>query len=142
MQIYQAEVCIGGLLTNTVVKSGLTAAEIMLLQHEHGADAVRAIKPGKNVKRPYQDEYNRLLKAYGRKKFEKVFPGGRPVLPEKLADVGIMVKEDGHTTTETIASGPNNKGRKTQQQKNLESQGIEGDDDDEDLDLGMDDDEE
>lgn len=140
MQLYQAEVCIGGLLTNTVVKENITAAEIMILQNEHGSDAVRAIKLGKNIKRPYQDEYNRLVKAYGRKKLEKAFPGARPVLPEKLSDVGIVVNEEGHATSKTFASGPNNKGRKSKEQQEHESEGVENDDDD--MDLGLEDDEE
>lgn len=140
MQLYNAEVCLGGLLTNTVFKENLTASEILILRSQHGDESIRSIKPTKVIKRPYQEEYNRLLLNYGPKKVGKAFPGARPVLPEKLADVGIIVNEDGHAITEVLASGKNNKDRKTKRQQELDDIGIENDDD-EDIDLKGDDEE-
>ena len=126
MELYQAEVCIGGLLTNTVVKEEVTASEILILQQIHGgSDAVRKIKPLGNKQREYQKEYDRLVRVYGPRRVQLVFPGARPVLPQKLADVGIIVTEVGDTTTEIVARGPNNKNVKTAKQKQLEALGVE-----------------
>lgn len=121
MEIYRAEICIGGLLTNTVVKEEITAAEIVLLRRIHGDDAVRGIKSRGNKNREYAKEYDRLLRIYGRKKVESAFPGASPVLPQKLADIGIRVTKEGHVNTEVVAKGPNNKDRKTQREKDLDA---------------------
>lgn len=129
MELYKAEVCIGGLLTNTIIKNDITAAEILILRNIHGDDAVRSIKTLGEVNREYNKEYERLLFTYGRKKVQAAFPGNRPVLPQKLADVGIFVKKDGHITSETLAAGPNNPNFKTAKQKALEALGGDEDDD-------------
>lgn len=134
MQTYKAEILIGGLLTNTVIRPGLTASEIMILRHIHGDDAVRGIVVQGNKNIEYQKEYDRLLKRYGKKKLTAVFPGARPVLPEKLADVGIIVQKDGHAKDEVIAKGPNNQDRKTEKEKELEKNAVEVDNEDEDED--------
>lgn len=134
MQTYKAEILIGGLLTNTVIRPGLTASEIMILRHIHGDDAVRGIVVQGNKNIEYQKEYDRLLKRYGKKKLTAVFPGARPVLPEKLADVGIIVQKDGHAKDEVIAKGPNNQDRKTEKEKELEKNAVEVDNEDEDSD--------
>lgn len=126
MELYQAEVCIGGLITNTVLKEEVTASEILILQQIHGSDAVRKIKPLGNKQREYQKEYDRLVRSYGPRRVQAVFPGARPVLPQKLADVGIIVAEDGNPTTDIVARGPNNKNVKTAKQKQLEALGVEG----------------
>lgn len=131
MELYKAEVCVGGLITNTVVKEPVTAAEIVILRKIHGDDAVKNIKPLGNKNRPYQKEFDRLLRAYGPRKVEASFPGARPVLPQKLADVGIIIDGGGNANEEVVAKGPNNKKVKTSREKALADLGIEGDDDDE-----------
>ena len=125
MQTYQAEICIGGLITNTVVRKDLTAAEIVILRDIHGSDAVRGIKLESDIKRAYQAEYDRLKARYGGKKLEKSFPGARPVLPEKLADVGILFDKAGKSVNETVAKGPNTKDRKTLKEQEIESKSVE-----------------
>lgn len=132
MEMYQAEVCIGGLLTNTVMKEPITAAEIVILRNIHGDDAVRQIKPLGNKNREYDKEYKRLLKQYGRKKLEQAFPGARPILPQKLKDIGIIVMENGHIEGEVIAKGPNNKGSKTQKERDIDNLSVDNDDEDND----------
>lgn len=141
MQTYTAEICIGGLITNTVVRKDLTAAEIVILRDIHGSDAVRGIKLEADIKRPYQTEYDRLMARYGRKKLEKSFPGARPVLPEKLADVGILFDKKGSALNETIAKGPNNKDRQTLREKELADKSVEKTKGAK-ADLGLDDDDE
>lgn len=135
MQFYQAEISIGGLITNTVVKTDLSAAEIVILRNIHGDDAVRAIKIQGEHNRPYQVEYDRLLNRYGRKKLEKAFPGSRPVLPQKLIDIGIVVRKDGRTLDEVLAKGPNNDKVKTKREKELAEMGMETEDKDDPLGL-------
>lgn len=127
MEIYKAEICIGGLLTNTVVKDDLTAAEIIILRRVHGDDAVKAIKPVGSKNREYQKEYDRLVQRYGRRKVEDAFPGARPVLPQSLKDIGMIVTKDGHINDEVVAKGPNNKNVKTKREKELEALGVEND---------------
>lgn len=132
MEMYRAEVCLGGLITNTVVKEEVTAAEIVILRGIHGDDAIKSIKPLGNKNRTYQKEFDRLQRAYGKAKVAKSFPGARPILPQKLADVGIIVNENGNLNEEVIAKGPNNKNVKTAREKTLADLGIEGDDDSDD----------
>jgi hypothetical protein len=135
MEIYKAEICIGGLLTNTVIKDELTAAEILILRQVHGDDAVRGITPRGNRQIEYQKEYDRLLRKFGKRKLEAAFPGARPVLPQKLADVGIILQSDGYINDTVVAKGPNaghNKGKaKTKMEKEIDDLGIESDDDEE-----------
>lgn len=127
MHLYKAEILLAGELTNTVIKPDLTAAEILILQTIHGSDAVRGIVKQGTKQVEYQKEYDRLLRTYGRKYLLKVFPGVRPILPEKLADVGIMVQEDGYIRQEVVAKGPNNADRKTSLEKSLEENAVEVD---------------
>lgn len=45
MQMYNCQVRLGGLTTSEVPKDGVTAAEIVVLRHIHGSDAVVRIVP-------------------------------------------------------------------------------------------------
>lgn len=139
MEMYRAEVCIGGLLTNTVVKEPVTAAEIVILRRVHGDDAVRGIKLLGSKNREYQKEYDRLVKTYGRHKVEAAFPGARPILPQNLKDIGIIVQKDGFINQEVVAKGPNNKNVKTKREKELDALGINDDDEGDDNDDAGDD---
>lgn len=129
MEIYKAEICIGGLLTNTVVKEDLTASEIVILRRIHGDDAIKGIKLVGRENREYQKEYERLIRRFGRRKVEDAFPGARPVLPQNLKDIGMIVsQEGGYINNEVIAKGPNNLNRKSKREQELEDLGIEGTD--------------
>lgn len=128
MEIYKAEICLGGLLTNTVIREDLTAAEIIILRRTHGDDAVKAIRRIDSQGREYQKEYDRLVRKYGRRKVEDAFPGARPVLPQNLKDIGIVTK-DGYINDEVVAKGPNNKNVKTKREKELEALGADSEED-------------
>lgn len=126
MDIYKGEVLLGGSLMNTVHRNDLTAAEILILRAVHGDDAVRGLEFLEQKNRQYQLEYDRLVKKYGRRKVESSFPGARPVLPQSLTDVGIIIgNKGGHVIDEVIARGPNNPHRKTKKQQRLEALGAE-----------------
>lgn len=94
MQRYNATVRLGGKLDNTVIKKGISASEIMVLQHIHGEDAVVDIKDtGEMDMVPYKQEYEHLSKVYRAKNVVAVFPGRNPNMPSKLSDVDIDVEQ-------------------------------------------------
>lgn len=64
MQTYDCKIRLGGAVTNEVRKAGVTAAEIMVLQEIHGADAVSDIVAGKMDKRSHAEERRRLYDTY------------------------------------------------------------------------------
>lgn len=65
MKLYDCKVRLGGSLYNEVPKTGLTAAEIHILRHLHGNDAVADItEAGKNSTTQAQ-ERERLIEVYG-----------------------------------------------------------------------------
>lgn len=108
MQAYKAMVNINGSHSHQVVKSKLTAAEILVLRAIHGQDSVRDIKPmmakGEpvhatiwtmdddggdiEVKLTKNTLLGSLRRVYGEEIVERVFPGITPVLPDNLADIG------------------------------------------------------
>lgn len=134
MQLYQAEVRLGGSMTNTVIKKELSAAEVIVLRNIHGAESVMAIKATGSEGREYDKEYQRLCNIYGVRKVQQCFPGAQPELPDKLKDVGITKSG----MQETKARGPNNqnpakvKEAKARQKNELADLGIdEGDEEEE-----------
>lgn len=65
MNLYKAKVRINGSLNNEVRKTGLTAAEIAILQRIHGKDAViDVVEVGSVRKRTDRSERNRLAGLY------------------------------------------------------------------------------
>jgi hypothetical protein len=65
MKLYDCKVRLQGSLYNEVPKPGVTAAEIYLLRHIHGNDAVADItEAGKNTATQSQ-ERERLIEVYG-----------------------------------------------------------------------------
>jgi hypothetical protein len=64
VQIYDCKVRIGGSLFNEVRKAGATAAEVHLLKHIHGHDAVVEIRPVGAIEIDDEDERERLGIAY------------------------------------------------------------------------------
>jgi hypothetical protein len=63
--LYSAKIRLAGKIENEVVKNELTAPEIYVLRHLHGADAVLDIKATKQkVRRSEDQERARLAKLY------------------------------------------------------------------------------
>lgn len=95
MKTYKATILHNGKFNNQIVKPDLTAAQIVMLKKEHGDHAVIDIfemgvaknEDGSQVT-PIQEK-NRLIKIYGKKNFEEMFPGFVPALPTDLAQLGI-----------------------------------------------------
>ena len=90
MQRVNCFVRLGGDMLNTVPKQGVTVAEIAILQHLHGADAVVEIQPTTNKQDiAHAAEIERLRDTYGLKAFAEVFPGRITNLPIYLKDIEI-----------------------------------------------------
>lgn len=103
MQLCTIELCLNGSPINTVIKAGVTPAEILVLQQIHGDDAVRHVRPGKiDRNRRHASEYQRLSELYDRASafsskpgeesksiMEKLFPGIVRKLPTTLKEIGL-----------------------------------------------------
>jgi hypothetical protein len=92
MQTPNALAAITGDRNNMVWKMGLTAAEVLLLQQLHGADAVLQIEPSGEVDRVPQAEITRLKELYPlhHERIQNIwrdFPG--PAFPLNLEGIGI-----------------------------------------------------
>ena len=92
MQTAIAEILLNGNINNTVVKK-ITAAEVPLLRHIHGGDAVVNAKADETFKRSNAEEIERLKGFYSEEVFAKVYPGSLPKLPATLAEVGLIEPE-------------------------------------------------
>lgn len=86
MQILNCVVRLSGDVTNESVKNGVTAPEVMLLQHLHGHDAVRSIQPTVMDKRGHREERARLIMTYGDRVVTELFGGPHLRLPIQLVD--------------------------------------------------------
>lgn len=73
MQLYNAKVRLSGNVLNEVERNAITAAEVIVLQAVHGADAVVNVKPVKMDKRNHRDERDRLEYRYGKPRIEQLF---------------------------------------------------------------------
>ena len=102
MQLSNVTVRLGGSQLHTVHKTGVTPAEILVLQKIHGQDAVVDVRPVKYDKnRRDASEFDRLAGLYDRgaaasaiEEDEKsilhsLFPGAMKKLPRKLQDIGL-----------------------------------------------------
>lgn len=124
MKLYNARVRLGGAITNEVNKKRLTAAEIIVLQRIHGADAVQAIAEiGIVQNRSDRRERDRLLQTYprgpsadgkrldGAAFLDSVFGVGQP-LPKEYVAVPITEEseveeaEEEITEIETLSAKP------------------------------------
>lgn len=89
-----------------VEKTDLSIPEIVLMQHLHGEDAVRNIRPVRTTKEPVISAKRRLLERYSdpsygaiREAVEKLWPGMNPMLPRSLEDIGLVEnRDDGNVT--------------------------------------------
>lgn len=108
MQLCNLVLRLGGSQLHTVPMSKVTPAEILVLQHIHGNDAVTDIRPSKVDKtRRHQSEYERLQHKYDRGStftaspgedrrsiMNTLFPGAVKKLPLTLKEIGL-----GHVTS-------------------------------------------
>jgi hypothetical protein len=95
MQRCNVTVRVGGSLLNTVRLLDVSPAEIQVLQHIHGDDAVVDIcSAGNDQGKQNIDEEARLVAKYKQRAFSEVFPGKRPQLPKTLKDIGIDLNAD------------------------------------------------
>jgi hypothetical protein len=93
MQRCTATIRLAGDMKNTVVRHGLSPAEVLVLRHIHGNDAVVDFKIDGDDRGKKIDERGRLEARYGRK-FREAFPGANPQFPDKLSDIGVDLNAD------------------------------------------------
>lgn len=94
MQLYSANIRLGGLMLTDVPKINVTAGEVILLRSIHGADGVINIKHIGQAERSSNAERERLVALYGEEKFVGVFGGAYVVqLPDKLDEIASSTKE-------------------------------------------------
>lgn len=72
-EIYSCCVAIGGDIRSVVHKSTVSVAEILVLQHVHGPDAVTMIKPVGSVTTSTDEQRDELGRAYGDEKIVELF---------------------------------------------------------------------
>lgn len=89
MQLYNCVVRHAGNLGMTVHKIDLSAAEIVVLRHLHGADAVVNVSPSRETRLDSRKVRERLVELYGDKAVVECFPGATPRLPATLAEAGV-----------------------------------------------------
>ena len=92
MQRCKATVRLAGDMRNAVVKTGVSPAEVMVLQHIHGLDSVVDIRVTGNDRgnpQRHHGELARLRNTYREKAVAAVFPGAKPTLPETFEEAGI-----------------------------------------------------
>lgn len=98
MELADATVRLGGKMTSTVRKSGITPAEGVLLQALHGNDALVEVVVSGRVGASSAAEMERLRNVYGvssenLKTIDALFPGHSPKLPETFDDAGIFTED-------------------------------------------------
>lgn len=95
MQRCTCTVRLAGELTQTTVRHGVSPAEVVILRHMHGDDAVQDFKPGGNDRGKRINEADRLQARY-KKHYGKCFPGANPKLPERFDEIGVdLLADDG-----------------------------------------------
>jgi hypothetical protein len=82
VQYYSAKIRLGGSVLHEVRKSGLSAAEVVLLRREHGPDAITELVLTDDRHIGEAAERERLAKIYGEKKVEAVY--GAPDMPNRM----------------------------------------------------------
>lgn len=103
MQLANVIVRLGGDLNNTVPRRGVTPAEILVLKHIHGSDAVVDVMPaGDDRKLRHEEVFARLSAKYDpsagamvgrpgdqpRGVLQELFPGAMKKLPTTLSEIG------------------------------------------------------
>ena len=106
MQICSATIRLAGSVQNTVYKTDITPAEILVLQSIHGGDAVIDIVPIETKQRSQHEEWDRLTGLYDRSGgpdtpdgredvsiVSRLFPGAVKRLPVTLKEIGLEDRE-------------------------------------------------
>lgn len=94
MKLYSGKIRLAGNLLNEVPRIGLTAPEIIILRHIHGADAVVNIQETGSDKRPHGEERDRLAQAYNPKVVFDLFGLEHRELPIELPRAEVAGAED------------------------------------------------
>lgn len=97
MQRVTCLVRLNGDLNNTVQKSGVSPAEIVILNDIHGGpdgDAVVNIQPNEMDKMSHAQERGRLRGIYGHHVVDRLFPGEFSRLPVTLKDLAQITGQD------------------------------------------------
>lgn len=101
MDVVNCEVALGGDRGNTVLKRGLTVAELAIMMAMHGEDAVFNIEPAGKITRRNRDERDRLKATYaaqrvrgdedweGKPVVELLYPGAAARVHEELDELEI-----------------------------------------------------
>lgn len=94
MQLADVTVRLGGQLTRTVRKHGITPAEGILLKALHGQDAVVEGRLNGSTTASSAVEIERLRQVYGvsaenLRTIDTLFPGHAPKLPDTFEEAGI-----------------------------------------------------
>jgi len=84
MQLYSGKVRLNGNVYHEVRKDGMSAAEVVLLQHIHGNDSVVDIAKDGETERRDPVERTRLMEIYGDDKVREVFGLSSLPLPQVL----------------------------------------------------------
>lgn len=84
MQLYNCKVRLSGSRDNEVQKTGMTAADIVLIEFIHGPDSVTGIYPEGEDKATKDAVLDRMLQTYPKKAVNSVFPGGSALIPERI----------------------------------------------------------
>lgn len=87
MEMYNCKVRLGGSVSNEVPKANASAAEIIVLRHLHGAEAVIDIDLVSDAKVAHQAVRDDLAKVYGEAVVEELFGPAHRDLPIKLPQV-------------------------------------------------------
>jgi hypothetical protein len=107
MQRCTCTVQLAGDMRNTVVKHGVSPAEVVILRAIHGEEAVTAFLPDGNDRGRAVDEKGRLSRIY-KDNYKLVFPGAVAALPETFAAIGVDLYADEVSNTD---EAPKRRGR-------------------------------
>lgn len=92
MQYVNCHVFLSGDRNHSVALNNISVAEVVVLRHLHGSDAVHDIEPTVSRKANHNQVMDQLLSRYStraRDIRETIFPGASPQLPTTLNHIGI-----------------------------------------------------
>lgn len=98
MQKAAAVIRVGGSLLQTVRKSGITPAELVILRKLHGQDSITQLELERTDFTEQEDERSRLEKRYGELTLQEAFPGHSKELPTLFSDVGVKINMETRKT--------------------------------------------
>lgn len=108
-EVADCHIALGGDIMNTVPKSGVTAAEIAVLQAIHGSDAVHEVKITGTIERSQRVERERLKTTYGNARdnagvahVERLYPGAAARVFEDFDELGL---DDAQYAVERVNRG-------------------------------------